>query len=98
MPLSLHHSPYCITFALFGRTTILDPSLLETQLCTGILTLTLNAQNEICVFNKAGGEALSVEEIMRIVGIAKKRVAEIDSTVRAALKKAEAGMAAQMGY
>jgi len=98
VPLSLHHTPYCITFALFGSITVLDPSLLEAQLCTGTLTLTLNPQNEICVFNKAGGEPLSVSEIMRIVGEAKNRVAEIDVIVKEAIKKAQAKTDAQMAY
>lgn len=78
--------------------TVIDPSLLETQLCTGTLTLTLNAQNEICVLTKAGGEPLAVQEIMRIMGLSKQRVAETDDVVKKALKKAEKGMQSQMGY
>ncbi|CAD6564750.1 MAG: hypothetical protein CYPHOPRED_004642 [Cyphobasidiales sp. Tagirdzhanova-0007] len=97
VPLSLLHSPYCITFALFGPIAVLDPSLLEAQLCTGTLTLTLNAQNEICVLTKAGGEPLSVHEILRIVGIAKARVAEIDAAVKGALKKNNA-LQLELGY
>jgi hypothetical protein len=78
--------------------TVCDPSLLETQLCTGTLTLTLNAQNEICVFTKAGGEPLSVKEIMRIVGIAKQKVKDIELVVKRALDKEKAKMQAQMSY
>jgi exosome complex component RRP45 len=68
---------------------ILDPSLLETQLCTGTITLTLNPQNEICVLTK---------DIMRIIGIAKLRVAEIEEIVKKALEKEKVKLESQTGY
>jgi exosome complex component RRP45 len=77
---------------------ILDPSLLETQLCTGTITLTLNPQNEICVLTKDGGEAVSVANIMRIIGIAKLRVAEIEEIVKKALEKEKVKLESQTGY
>lgn len=78
--------------------TILDPSLLESQLCTGTLTLTINPQNEICVLTKDGGEPVSVGNIMRIIGIAKNRVAEIEQTVKKALEKEKIKLESQIGY
>lgn len=81
-----------------GYRTVCDPSLLETQLCSGTLTLTLNAQNEICVLTKAGGQALSVKEIMRIIGIGKQKIKDIDATVKKALDKERAKMQSQMSY
>lgn len=76
MPLSMHHTPICITFALFEASTapILDPNHLETQLATTTLHLALNSQKELCVLHKAGGMPLTVEEIMRCVKIATERV------------------------
>jgi len=76
MPLSMHHTPICVTFALFEDSTapVLDPSHLETQLATTTLHLALNSQKELCVVHKAGGMPLTVEEIMRCVKIATDRV------------------------
>ena len=62
------------------------------------MTLTLNTQNEICVLTKAGGEPRSVKEIMRIIGIGKQRVQEIEVIVKKALEKEKAKMQAQMSY
>lgn len=78
--------------------TVCDPSVLETQLCSGTLTLTINTSNEICVLTKAGGQTQSVKEIMRILGIGKQKVKEIDIVVKRALDKEKAKMQSQMSY
>lgn len=82
---------------LFAR-VVLDPSLLEAQLATGTLTLTLNSQNEICVLTKDGGEPISVAGIMRVIGFAKNRVVEIESIVKKALEKEKIKFESQMSY
>ncbi|KAL7340183.1 hypothetical protein BJY59DRAFT_714711 [Rhodotorula toruloides] len=67
VPLAIHHSPMCLTFAFFGDDSlaVLDPTHLESQLCTGTLTLALNSQSEICVLSKQGGAPLGADEVMR---------------------------------
>lgn len=150
VPLAIHHSPMCLTFAFFGdecvrariskssrglrtltmlplcslfsrlcpsptrplhhdpgappsdeRTharsphkpttharrslAVLDPSHLESQLCTGTLTLALNSQSEICVLSKQGGAPLGADEVMRAVGVGVERVREVDERVVRAL-------------
>uniref|UniRef100_A0A0K3CLT8 Exosome complex component RRP45 n=1 Tax=Rhodotorula toruloides TaxID=5286 RepID=A0A0K3CLT8_RHOTO len=69
VPLAIHHSPMCLTFAFFGDDSlaVLDPSHLESQLCTGTLTLALNSQSEICVLSKQGGAPLGADEVIRAV-------------------------------
>ncbi|BGP14064.1 hypothetical protein JCM10213_002359 [Rhodosporidiobolus nylandii] len=92
VPLAIHHSPMCLTFAFFGEESlaVLDPTHLESQLSTGTLTLTLNAQSEICVLSKQGGAPLPADEIMRAVTVGVERVKELEEIVVVALKKEKA--------
>ncbi|SCV66961.1 BQ2448_5607 [Microbotryum intermedium] len=89
--LAIHHTPICLTFAFFSddATPLLDPSLLESQLCSGTLTLTLNAQQEICVLSKAGGAPLPADDIMKVVMIGTQRVKEVDAFIKKELKRDE---------
>ncbi|GAA5824690.1 hypothetical protein JCM3770_000088 [Rhodotorula araucariae] len=88
VPLAVHHSPMCLTFAFFGEDSlaVLDPTHLEQQLCTGTLTLALNAQSEICVLSKQGGAPLAADDVMKAVQIAAERVKEVDEVVVRALE------------
>jgi exosome complex component RRP45 len=67
---------------------VLDPTHLESLLCNGTITLTLNAQQEICVLSKAGGVPLPADDIMKVVTIAVQRVKEVDALIKKALDKA----------
>ncbi|GAA6001171.1 hypothetical protein JCM10207_007443 [Rhodosporidiobolus poonsookiae] len=89
VPLAIHHSPMCLTFAFFGEESlaVLDPTHLESQLCTGTLTLTLNAQSEICVLSKQGGAPLAADDVMRAVTIGVERVRELEEMVVRALER-----------
>ncbi|TFK51241.1 ribosomal protein S5 domain 2-like protein [Heliocybe sulcata] len=102
LPLSLHHTPLCLTFAFFPEsssktatstsstktTTVLDPSLLESQLATGFLHVALNAQRELCVVQKAGGVPLTEDEILPLIkDVAVTRVRELDRIVESRLKE-----------
>ncbi|TEB22926.1 ribosomal protein S5 domain 2-like protein [Coprinellus micaceus] len=73
MPLAIHHSPFCFTFAFFAdpeTPPILDPSQLEQRLSAGTMSIALNAQKEICVLQKLGGVPQDTEEILRLVKVA----------------------------
>ncbi|KAK1923167.1 ribosomal protein S5 domain 2-type protein [Papiliotrema laurentii] len=86
--LAIHHVPLCLTFAYFeGLPPILDPTHLEETLSDGSLTLTLNAQRELCVLSKAGGTALATEEIMSAVTVGVDRVRELVKVMEDALDK-----------
>lgn len=75
MPLAIHHMPLCLTFAYFeGLPPILDPTHLEEVLAAGTMSITLNAQRELCVLSKAGGSALSPDEILAVVRTGVDRV------------------------
>lgn len=75
VPLAIHHMPLCLTFAYFeGLPPILDPTHLEEVLAAGTMSITLNAQRELCVLSKAGGSALSPDEILAVVRTGVDRV------------------------
>ncbi|GAA5861510.1 hypothetical protein JCM5353_003511 [Sporobolomyces roseus] len=92
VPLAIHHSPICLTYAFFTlpnltSTSVLDPSLLEQTLSNSLLTLTLNAQSEICVLSKQGGLPISADEIMRVLMAGVERVKELDERIKEALEE-----------
>lgn len=87
MPLAIHHTPLCLTFAYFeGLQPILDPSHIEEILAAGTMTITLNAQRELCVLSKAGGSPLSVDDVMDVVRVGVERVRENVKTIEEALE------------
>ncbi|THV05038.1 ribosomal protein S5 domain 2-like protein [Dendrothele bispora CBS 962.96] len=90
LPLSLHHTPYCFTFAFFPDTSIppvLDPNLLEQRLNGGLISIALNAQRELCVVQKSGGVPLVQEDVLKIVDIAVGKAKEVDDFVESRLKE-----------
>lgn len=94
VPLSLHHTPFCITFAYFPSpshphtpTCLLDPSHLEQRLSTGTLSLALNAQRELCVVHKAGGLPLAPEEVLRAVEVAVGKARELERFLEGRLRE-----------
>lgn len=86
LPLAIHHNPLCLTFAYFeDLQPILDPTHLEETLASGTMTVTLNAQRELCVLSKAGGSALSVDDVMAVVRVGVERVRESVKRIEEAL-------------
>jgi exosome complex component RRP45 len=84
MPLAIHHSPFCFTFAFFSdpeTPPILDPSQLEQRLSAGAMSIALNAQKEICVLQKLGGVPQQTEEILRLVKVAVDQAKELSNEV-----------------
>ena len=90
MPLAIHHSPFCFTFAFFPdaeTTPVLDPSQLEQRLSAGLMSIALNAQKEICVLQKLGGVPQETEEILRLVKVAVTQAKELSELVDARLRE-----------
>ncbi|KAJ7671615.1 ribosomal protein S5 domain 2-type protein, partial [Mycena polygramma] len=90
IPLSMHHTPFCLTFAFFPdseTSPVLDPSQLEQRLSAGLMSVALNAQRELCVVQKLGGVPLSMDEVLRIVNVAVIKAKELDQLVDARLKE-----------
>jgi len=94
VPLSIHHTPFCFTFASFPPAspqlppiTVLDPSHLEQRLSTGSLSIALNAQREICVLQKMGGIPLSAEDVVGVIQVAVGKAQEMEMLVQRALRE-----------
>jgi exosome complex RNA-binding protein Rrp42 (RNase PH superfamily) len=86
--LSIHHMPISVTFSIFGEDTlVVDPSWKEEHCCNGKMTITLNAQHEMCAMQKAGGVALSVQKILEATLIAQVKVLELSEAIHSALHK-----------
>ncbi|KAJ7220064.1 ribosomal protein S5 domain 2-type protein [Mycena pura] len=90
IPLSMHHTPFCFTFAFFPdaeTSPVLDPSQLEHRLSAGLMSIALNAQRELCVVQKLGGVPLGMDEILRLVDVAVRKAKELDQLVGERLKE-----------
>lgn len=88
VPLAIHHTPFCFSFAFFPDATIspvLDPSQLEQRLSAGLFSIALNAQKEICVIQKLGGVPLENEEILQLVNVSVEKAKELHGLVEARL-------------
>ena len=108
VPLSIHHIPISITFAVFEEGEIIvyvhslslfycpllgsnegdgtlcscDPTYKEEQAMESRMTMTLNAQEEICAVQKAGGSPLEVEQILECTRIAVVKVQALDRWIK----------------
>ncbi|KAI0808234.1 ribosomal protein S5 domain 2-like protein [Fomes fomentarius] len=94
VPLSIHHTPFCLTFAFFPDTNtppLLDPSHLEETLSAGLLSVALNAQRELVVVQKAGGVPLAPEDVLKIIDVAVGKARELDKLVEKRLQEDWAG-------
>ncbi|CAM6093677.1 unnamed protein product [Calypogeia fissa] len=85
--LIIHHLPIAVTFAFFsGDLQVVDPSLKEEAVMGGRLTVTVNAQGDICAIQKGGGIGVSASEIMRCIRIASSKASEITNQVKQAVE------------
>eukprot|EP00741_Cyanophora_paradoxa_P014290 tig00020780_g13782.t1 len=91
IPLTLHHVPLSVTFAFFedGEQVVVDPSTKEELAADGRMTITMNAQREICCVQKSGGSAITAEQMIRCVKIAAVKVSEISKIVNQNLQAAD---------
>ncbi|XP_038879560.1 exosome complex component RRP45B-like isoform X3 [Benincasa hispida] len=72
LPLIIHHLPIAVTFAFFRSesTLVIDPTHYEEAVMGGRMTVTLNANNDVCAIQKAGGEGVLQSVIMQCLRIA----------------------------
>jgi exosome complex RNA-binding protein Rrp42 (RNase PH superfamily) len=61
--LSTLHVPLSVTFALFNKKFILDPSIKEERLADGIVIVSANKFNEICYLHTYGAVKVDNETI-----------------------------------
>lgn len=66
---------------------MVDPTLLEQRLSTGLMSIAMNAQREICVLQKAGGVPTAPEEVLRLINVASILVKDLDKLVEVRLRE-----------
>lgn len=89
LPLSIHHIPVAISFAIFedGQIIIVDPNYKEELVMEGKITFTLNSHREICAVQKSGGIPLSLDQIIQCSRIAAVKAEEISQIIQSSLKE-----------
>ncbi|MCD6145732.1 MAG: RNA-binding protein, partial [Methanosarcinales archaeon] len=66
-----------VTAIEFGGELLLDPSLDEEQIAGASLTVITNTDGSISGMQKSGAEPLTVDQVIRVVDMAKTAAAEI---------------------
>ncbi|DBA86667.1 TPA: hypothetical protein ACH3X1_005128 [Trebouxia sp. C0004] len=89
LPLSIHHTPLCITFASFqaGELMVVDPNLEEEAAASGLMTVVMNAFGELCAVQKTSGIGLPATEVMRLIRLAEQKAKQLSEMLQASLKK-----------
>ncbi|OAY61336.1 exosome complex component RRP45A isoform X1 [Manihot esculenta] len=88
LPLIVHHLPIAVTFAFFNseHTMVIDPTHSEETVMGGRMTVTVNANGDICAIQKAGGEGVTQSDIMRCLRIASRNAESITKKIKDAVE------------
>ncbi|GMY16245.1 exosome complex component RRP45A-like isoform X1 [Fagus crenata] len=88
LPLIIHHLPIAVTFAFFSNesTVVIDPTHYEEAVMGGRMTATLNANNDVCAIQKAGGEGVLQSVIMQCLRIAGQKAHDITTKIKNAVE------------
>lgn len=96
VPLSLLHIPLCVTFSFYefnegGRQhkqeilTVVDANLIEEQIRTSSMTISMNRHGEICQIAKTGGTPIEAIKLVGLTPIALAKVTEISKYIQQVL-------------
>ncbi|GIL51695.1 hypothetical protein Vafri_7633, partial [Volvox africanus] len=91
LPLTIHHLPVSVTFALFqgGDLLVVDPTVKEAAAASGSCTVVINPSREVCCVHKADGIGLTPEQFERCVRLAADKVELLTKELKAALEQHE---------
>lgn len=64
---------------------VVDPNLKEEEVMGGRVTITVNAQGDICAVQKGGGVGVSASELMRCIRIAAAKAQSMTETLKKAV-------------
>lgn len=92
VPLSIHHVPVPVTFALFPPrerrsepSWVLDPTRLEESVMAGVLTIAVNQHGELCALHKPGGVPVAFGLLEQCAALAVARAKELCVKLKEAL-------------
>ncbi|XP_050237809.1 exosome complex component RRP45A-like [Mercurialis annua] len=88
LPLIVHHLPIAVTFAFFSSEHIMvvDPTHNEEAVMKGRMTITVNANGDICAIQKAGGEGVMQSRIMHCLRLASRNAESITKKIKDAVE------------
>lgn len=80
--LGIHHIPISLSFAFFSNGHwVIDPSLIEEQVCETKITICVNVHRELCTMSMAG-KTITMDQIMHVVHIAGLKAQEITKIIK----------------
>uniref|UniRef100_A0A1J3HRZ3 Protein ECERIFERUM 7 n=1 Tax=Noccaea caerulescens TaxID=107243 RepID=A0A1J3HRZ3_NOCCA len=84
LPLIIHHLPIAFTFGFFnkGNIVVIDPTYVEEEVMCGRMTVTVNANGDICAIQKPGEEGVSQSMILHCLRLASSRAAATTKIIR----------------
>ncbi|XP_010519765.1 PREDICTED: exosome complex component RRP45A-like isoform X2 [Tarenaya hassleriana] len=87
LPLIIHHLPIAFTFGFFseGNILVMDPTYIEEAVMGGRMTVTVNANGDICAIQKPG-EGVSQSVILHCLRLASSRAAATTKTIKDAVE------------
>ncbi|KAG2500081.1 hypothetical protein HYH03_002358 [Edaphochlamys debaryana] len=87
VPLTIHHLPVAVTFALFkgGEVLVADPTWKEAAAAEGSVTLVMNPAREVCCVHKADGIGLTTPQFAGCLGLAADRAQAVVAELKGAL-------------
>ncbi|ESQ44029.1 hypothetical protein EUTSA_v10005979mg [Eutrema salsugineum] len=84
LPLIIHHIPIAFTFGFFnkGNIVVMDPTYVEEAVMCGRMTVTVNANGDICAIQKPGEEGVNQSVILHCLRLASSRAAATTKIIR----------------
>ncbi|KAF8053418.1 hypothetical protein N665_1417s0015 [Sinapis alba] len=84
LPLIIHHLPIAFTFGFFnkGNIVVMDPTYIEEEVMCGRMTVTVNANGDICAIQKPGEEGVNQSVILHCLRLASSRAAATTKIIR----------------
>ncbi|KAJ4845981.1 Exosome complex component rrp45b [Turnera subulata] len=88
LPLIIHHLPIAVTFAFFGSEgkMVVDPTHNEEDVVGARMTVTANANGDICAIQKAGGEGVPQSIILHCLRLAAMNAESITKKIKSAVE------------
>ncbi|XP_071453186.1 exosome complex component RRP45 [Hetaerina americana] len=90
LPLSLHHHPVCVSFALFngGKDVLVDPIVMEERTAEAQIVVGINAYRELTALHLGGtGSPATNQLVMFCASLAAQRAMEVVRIIKAELAK-----------
>lgn len=81
MPLPMRNYPITITFANICDKMVVDPWLEEEEVMSSRLTITIDKDGKVCAIQKGGQGALTPQQVMEAIRIAREKAEELGMIV-----------------